>query len=72
MIYILLFEVNGEWSNWSVYSKCSQTCGIGKQTRTRTCTNPAPSPEGKDCIGQSSDSQDCIVQTCPGKFLFNQ
>lgn len=49
--------VNGGWSDWSA---CSESCGGG--TQTRTCTNPAPSCGGADCVGSSS--QDCNTQPC--------
>ena len=50
--------VDGGWSAWST---CSATCGGG--TQTRTCTNPAPSGGGADCVGPSSQS--CNTQACP-------
>ena len=49
--------VNGGWSDWSA---CSVSCGGG--TQTRTCTNPAPSGGGADCVGASSQS--CNTQAC--------
>jgi len=36
------------------------TCGGG--TQTRTCTNPAPAYDGKDCEGP--DTQECNTQAC--------
>ena len=49
--------VNGGWSSWS---SCSKTCGGG--TRTRTCTNPAPSGGGANCVGATSEA--CNTQAC--------
>lgn len=43
--------VDGVWSGWSA---CSNVCGAG--TRTRTCTNPAPSGGGATCSGASSEA----------------
>lgn len=55
--------VNGGWSDWSGWNTCtsdsSNVCGIGTQTRTRTCNNPTPSCGGAACIGSASDSQSC-------------
>ncbi|MBI3888402.1 thrombospondin type-1 domain-containing protein [Candidatus Nomurabacteria bacterium] len=34
--------VNGGWTAWSAWGACSQSCGGGTQTATRTCTNPTP------------------------------
>ena len=30
-----LKAVNGDWSRWSSYGRCSKECGGGKQTKTR-------------------------------------
>ncbi|XP_078346319.1 LOW QUALITY PROTEIN: SCO-spondin-like [Oculina patagonica] len=59
--------VNGGYSIWGLYGKCSKTCGGGRQTRTRTCTNPPPANGGKDCsgLGPDSTSRECNNQICP-------
>lgn len=55
--------VDGDWTDWS---ECSVSCGGG--TQTRTCTDPAPSCGGADCVG--SDTQNCNTQPCctPGTW----
>ncbi|PFX15307.1 SCO-spondin [Stylophora pistillata] len=40
--------VDGGYTDWSE-SKCSVTCGGGVKILTRTCNNPPPSNDGKDC-----------------------
>ncbi|XP_078312841.1 properdin-like [Crassostrea virginica] len=55
--------VDGAWSDWSSWSPCSNSCGEGQETRTRTCTNPAPEHGGKDCPGDSKETRACIG--CP-------
>ncbi|XP_061184990.1 SCO-spondin-like [Saccostrea echinata] len=57
--------VNGAWSSWGSWSKCSKSCGTGKQTRSRSCTNPKPSNGGKSCSGLSVDGRYCNTKTCP-------
>ncbi|XP_078342697.1 uncharacterized protein LOC144628471 isoform X5 [Oculina patagonica] len=57
--------VDGGWSNWEAWTSCSQTCGGGTQTRTRSCTNPPPTGGGADCQGNSSQSQSCNANECP-------
>lgn len=57
--------VNGGWASWTNWSTCSATCGGGRQTRTRTCTNPSPSNGGSSCTGSTSESQTCNTQACP-------
>ncbi|XP_065656244.1 SCO-spondin-like [Hydra vulgaris] len=59
--------VNGGLSKWSQYSACSVSCGNGTQTRFRTCTNPAPSGGGKDCIGDLIQTTYCNMQICKKK-----
>ena len=58
--------VNGAWSAWSTWSACSVTaCGqTGTQTRTRTCTNPAPANGGINCSGSTSETQVCSTTAC--------
>ena len=46
---------------WSTYGACSTTCDAGIQTKT--CTNPAPSNGGKDCVGDATKV--CKVADCP-------
>ncbi|XP_078312840.1 A disintegrin and metalloproteinase with thrombospondin motifs adt-1-like [Crassostrea virginica] len=55
--------IDGAWSDWSSWSPCSNSCGEGQETRTRTCTNPAPAHGGKDCPGEAKETRACIG--CP-------
>lgn len=61
--------VNGRWSNWGGYGTCSKSCGTGRQTKIRTCTNPAPAYGGSQCRGLSSNTISCKIKECPGMFL---
>ena len=49
-----------EWSQWS---KCSETCGYGQKYRTRRCT-------GSGCKGkhEEEENQSCYVQDCVGQW----
>ena len=58
--------VDGQWSDWSSWSNCDVTCDKGIQTRTRTCTNPAPANGGLDCIGPATETKHCQKDLCPG------
>ncbi|XP_072404715.1 adhesion G protein-coupled receptor B2 isoform X7 [Chiloscyllium punctatum] len=50
-----------EWSQWSV---CSLTCGMGSQVRTRSCV---ASPYGTLCSGPLRETRVCNNSaTCPG------
>ena len=68
--------VDGGFSPWSDWSTCTKTCGIGEMTRSRTCTEPAPSvPEpdtvfddlsvaGHNCTGNYIQMKSCNIQPC--------
>lgn len=44
------------WNGWSSFSV---SCGSGVKTRTRSCTNPAPSLLGRDCMDNNKDIASC-------------
>ena len=57
-------KVNGGWSGWSAWSGCAAgICAGNQRIRTRTCTNPIPSADGKYCDeGESSEQKDCMSE----------
>lgn len=59
--------VDGNWATWGSYGACTVTCGGGSQTRTRTCSDPAPQHGGTTCSGSSSSHQTCNTHNCPSK-----
>ena len=56
--------VNGGWSSWSAYSKCSKSCAGGQQSRSRTCTKPKPQGSGKKCKGVTKEQKKCNTSPC--------
>ena len=50
---------HGQWTKWSDWSGCSQSCGIGLKRRQRFCGNPEPLHGGRTCIGPDTDEQYC-------------
>ena len=58
-------SIDGGFGKWSRYSKCSQSCGGGIQTRTRKCDNPAPLNGGADCVGERTETRQCYLKPCP-------
>lgn len=63
----VLFEaIDGDYTEWSKWSKCSVTCGRGSRTRTRECTNPPPQYGGKECsdLVPVNDTQGCNTTAC--------
>ncbi|XP_006635993.2 A disintegrin and metalloproteinase with thrombospondin motifs 16 [Lepisosteus oculatus] len=57
--------VHGLWSDWSPWSGCSRSCGIGVTYRERQCTNPRPMYGGKFCEGSSRAYKLCNTHPCP-------
>ena len=50
-------------STWSEWSSCSETCGLGKKTRTRTCDQNCTGVPSSDL----SQTQGCNDAVCsPG------
>ena len=64
MKWACLIPVNGQWSQWTPDQPCSMECGGGIQTRSRTCTEPAPANDGLDCEGEATDCQTCGTDPC--------
>jgi len=68
-LIFLPVSVDGGWSPWGNWTRCSKTCGVGYQTQHRTCTNPPPQHGGKDCQGNLDQSRQCEDQKhCPSEF----
>lgn len=56
--------VNCQWGTWNSWNSCSKTCGGGDKTTTRGKTvNEA---HGGTCTGQSSKTESCNANSCPG------
>jgi hypothetical protein len=65
VIYAIPKPIDGGWSNFSVDGECSSPCGDGSVTNKRTCTNPKPENDGKDCVGDDFITKECNVKPCP-------
>lgn len=63
-----LILVDGSWTTWTAWSKCSVTCGSGTHTRNRTCVFPVGVPHGNTCVGESTEFGSCAQGNCPGKW----
>ena len=57
--------IDGNWAEWAGWGSCSRSCGTGSRSRRRSCTSPAPSESGKDCIGLASQTENCNTRACP-------
>lgn len=53
--------VDGGFSEWSQWSQCGKPCGGSTVNRTRTCSNPKPTHDGKPCSGDLTQLKlECI------------
>ncbi|XP_021374390.1 hemicentin-1-like [Mizuhopecten yessoensis] len=59
--------VDGGWGSWNSWTNCSNTCGGGTKSRTRSCDSPAPSHGGDYCVGDYSDTSSCNTIICQAK-----
>lgn len=59
--------VDGGYSSWGAFSRCSKSCGGGTRSRTRSCTNPTAKYGGRSCsrLGASRETQHCGTGACP-------
>lgn len=60
--------MDGGWTEWTTWSGCSMSCGIGSQHRMRTCNDPEPKYGGQNCTGNNLDFKNCDSIPCPSKF----
>ncbi|XP_052278788.1 SCO-spondin-like isoform X3 [Dreissena polymorpha] len=58
-------QINGSWSDWTAWSTCSVTCGIGSHSRNRSCDHPAPAYGGVNCAGSDNENGSCTQKHCP-------
>ncbi|XP_060725780.1 adhesion G protein-coupled receptor B1 isoform X3 [Tachysurus vachellii] len=55
--------VDGQWQQWSSWSRCTKTCGGGSQQRERVCYGPLFF--GEPCPGDRVEIQPCNEKRCP-------
>lgn len=56
--------IDGHWGRWSSWGNCDAKCGTGTHYRTRSCDDPPPKYNGKDCVGISNGSEPCKLRSC--------
>eukprot|EP00795_Rhopilema_esculentum_P007448 gene7449-13212_t len=58
------------WSNWSLPSACSKTCGIGLEEYRRSCFNEKNMQVAdSECPGEAVKYENCSRRPCPGFIL---
>ncbi|KAH3721030.1 hypothetical protein DPMN_063943, partial [Dreissena polymorpha] len=57
--------VDGRWGVWTTWSVCSESCGGGNQSRSRSCDFPSGVAHGAYCTGDSTENITCNTVPCP-------
>ena len=55
-----------KWNPWGQWGPCSETCGKGRQERTRS-VNVTATIGGRQCEGSDTQSRGCNYTPCPSK-----
>ena len=63
--YSMYNSVDCEWGQFEI-GECSQTCGGGMRTNTRSHIVTAEHG-GVECLGPNAVNETCNIQECPGK-----
>ena len=58
--------MDGAYSEWSPFSECNVSCGVGLKIRKRSCNTPEPKNGGRDCsaLGPVVESETCNLFPC--------
>uniref|UniRef100_A0A7M6DLR0 Uncharacterized protein n=1 Tax=Clytia hemisphaerica TaxID=252671 RepID=A0A7M6DLR0_9CNID len=57
--------VDSDLTQWSSWSTCDKSCGIGASHRTRVCHNIMPQPDSTpNCIGPKYQLRQCFLRIC--------
>lgn len=61
----MVCTVDGGYTQWSIWSLCSASCGSGTQARYRRCNAPPKRNGGNDCKGEFFEVRPCGEMYCP-------
>ena len=65
--------MDGNYTEWSEWSVCDKTCGLGFMTRWRACSKPSAKYGGRDCslFGPDTERKACRIKDfCPSESKF--
>ena len=76
MTFSIIFDItdenenDGGWSEWSSFGDCTISGGACKRTRHRNCDSPETSERGLPCVGPDTETEDCELNKCVGRYLW--
>lgn len=56
--------IDGGWSEWDEWKRCTKTCGGGTGVRNRRCDRPKPNMSGRPCVGPDKGVGKCNEHQC--------
>ena len=63
---IFLTAIDCEWNDW-IFGECSKSCGTG--TRINNRTKAVEEANGGTCDGESTETEECNAEPCPGMLI---
>ena len=69
MSIVINNAVNCEWSDYT-WGECDKSCGGGTQTGERHYSQLAENG-GQECTGETTTTQSCNEQECPGECIYS-
>ena len=59
------------WGSWGGFGECSENCGGGIKSRTRSCVNSLDEIQpAADCAGPSTDEELCNETSCEREIIY--
>ena len=57
-------SIDGNWGQWSSWSRCSKKCDGGSRERVRQCDSPSRKGKGQPCDGEGEEVELCNEEEC--------
>lgn len=68
---IFTSDIDGGYSEWTLWSVCSHDCGGGRMKRRRLCVNPPQQENGQFCAGADIQTKTCNTNKCDSESKKN-